>query len=143
MAQAPEDFAARMQPLVEDGFAYWKENCSAEQTAAGEARMAAMKSDPNAAANHQAKVENWFKTADVNNDDVLDEAEFKVFLASMIEAAKADGNFADDRPENMAKAFALFNTYNSEKDGVSLADWRACMGMWMGKFLELKTAAAQ
>ena len=77
---------------------------------------------------HEDKHWDFFKKADANKNGVLNEAEYTKFLNLMIEDDKAGGQFADDRPENAAKQYALFNLQNCEKGGVSLADWKACMG---------------
>mmetsp|Transcript_6561 Transcript_6561/g.7863 ORF Transcript_6561/g.7863 Transcript_6561/m.7863 type:complete len:96 (+) Transcript_6561:219-506(+) len=79
-----------------------------------------------------------FTMADANKDDLLNEEEFKVFLAELMRIGAAKGNYEDPRPETPIKWYALANRINPSKEGVSYEEFTAMsMGM-VGKTTELK-----
>ena len=54
-----------------------------------------------------AEYTKMFSDADANGDGVLDEAEFRVWMAAAAVKARSEGHFVDDSEAKIARSFAL------------------------------------
>ena len=122
-------------------YAEWKETGTPEQKAAGEAKLARMRSEPEFMAEQMGKFAKMFSDADTNGDGRLDLEEYRVFSAATKAIALADGDWreAGDHDE---ENYAIINSVSAE-DGFTMAEMQQTMGPWMAKFTELKNADSQ
>ena len=87
-----------------------------------------------------AEYAKMFSDADANGDGVLDEAEYRVFMAAGVAKGRSEGHFVDDSEEKIARGYALGNRVTPGVEGVSMADIGATMPIYHAKFNELKAA---
>ena len=87
-----------------------------------------------------AEYTKMFSDADANGDGVLDEAEYRVWMAAATAKGRSEGHFVDDSEEKIARTFALANRVTPGVDGISMSDMFAPMALYHAKFNELKTA---
>ena len=124
--QQPEPLSAEctaaVHRLVEDGFPYWRDNCTDAQRAKGLEEMSKFETDEAWTANIMEEIKQQFAAADVNNNQRLERAEYRVFINAMKATSKARGNFEDDRPETIDQAYDAENMVDPTVEGVSMAD---------------------
>ena len=87
-----------------------------------------------------AEYTKMFSDADANGDGVLDEQEFRVWMAAAAAKARSEGHFVDDSEEKLVRSFAIGNRVTPGVDGLSMSDMFAPMALYHAKFNELKTA---
>ena len=81
----------------------------------------------------------FFNSCDANGDGVLNLEEWRAYGQKNVEKAANEGTFYDSRPETWEKMYGIFNDANSATDGVSYADWTACMGVFSKVHEEMKS----
>ena len=74
-------------------------------------------------------------------DSRLDKTKYVAWVRVLQAASLARGNFEDTRESEMEKSYDTLNKVTPAADGVSMDDFNACMGTWMGILAELKVAA--
>ena len=129
--QLPEAVVASLSEMGAEGFEYWRTNSSDAQRAVGEEELRKMNEDPAFMEQTMAEITKCFSDADANSDGLLDLEEYKVFMASWQTLGKARGNFEDERPESVTKAYAAINQITPGAEGISMADFQVGMGVWM------------
>ena len=87
-----------------------------------------------------AEYSKMFSDADVNGDGVLDEAEYRVFMAAGVAKGRSEGHYVDDSEEKIVRSYALANRVTPGVEGLSMSDMFAPMALYHTKFNELKTA---
>ena len=125
MAQISEEVKTQLEQIAEDGFNYWKDNCTEEQKAAGLRMAEEMKSQPEAMQQMLAKMTAWFTEADADQNGLLNEAEYLAFMEKVRAETIAQGQFVDTRDEMPRRGFAAINSVSSEQDGIALAEFFA------------------
>ena len=136
----PADIVADIRALATEGFAYWKENSTEAQRAVGIEDMRKFTEEP-AFIEEQMKFMNDDFEAQSPVDGRVDEAKYVAWVKAMMARDAARGNFADDREDEIKKAYPILNRITPGSEGVSIDDFNSVMGTWMGIFAELKTAA--
>ena len=136
--QMPAEFVTECNALVDEAFNHWKNNATEEQKTVGLNEMNRFLTEPEFMAAQVAEMNEQFTAADVNNDGLLDQAEYMTFFTAMNASAAARGNYIDTRPETPTNDFACMQKATPGVDGVSLADFNNGMGVWMARFEELK-----
>ena len=80
-----------------------------------------------------AQVSEFFASADVSNDGLLDSVEYVHFHKMQNKARKFKGFFVDVRENQISKTFQIINKYNKGTQGISEADYLTWMGIWNSK----------
>ena len=100
---------------------------SEEDRASNKALGEAMMADEEKKQAWAAKVAGFFTEADANGDGALDGTEWTAFVAKMHEAAKAGGmKIPDIDAADEQTRFGIFDRWNPESNGVTLADYWGC-----------------
>ena len=140
MAQFDAEMTAAIEADAVESYNTWKANSTEEQRAAGFAYLQQMQQDEEFKATKMAEYSKMFSDADANGDGVLDEAEFRVFMAATTAKARSEGHYVDDSEAKIARSFALANRVTPGVDGCSMSDMFAPMTLYHTKFEELKAA---
>ena len=139
--QYPAEVVAELNEMAAEGFEYWRTNSTDAQRAVGQEELRKMTEDPAFMEQTMAEITKCFSDADANSDGLLDLEEYKNFMAAWQVLGKARGNFEDERPESIAKAYAAMNKITAGTEGITMGDFQGGMGVWMQKVNELKAAA--
>ena len=89
MAQLSDEVKTQLEQIAEDGFNHWKDNCTEEQKAAGLRIAEEMKTQPEAMQQMMTKMTGYFTEADADQNGLLTQAEFLVFMGKIREATIA------------------------------------------------------
>ena len=138
----PAELEARLTAQVTENLQYWQATATEEEKVVDREFMASMQESPEAMQKMMAEATADFGTADANGDGVLDLAEYTVFHNGQLATWRARGHFVDDRPEQVGLTFGILDDFNTETQGISLADYLTMMGVWMSKFEALKHTVA-
>ena len=139
MAQFDAEMTAAIEADAIESYNTWKTNSTEGERAAGLAYLEQMANEE-FKNQKMAEYTKMFSDADANGDGVLDEAEFRVFMAATAVYARAEGHFVDDSEAKIVRSFALAQRVTPGVDGISMSDMFAPMAMYHAKFNELKAA---
>ena len=88
-----------------------------------------------------AQIAGLFNESDANADGALDLAEYTVFMEKMDAGMAEKGMKTPTREaDTLSTMFGILDRANPESNGVTFADWSACM-MAMQKAIQAKMAA--
>ena len=139
----PEALAAKLDTQVREALQYWKQTATEAEKQIDRDFMASMQESPEAMNKMMAEASADFAEADANGDGVLDLAEYTTFHNKQIATWRERGHFVDAREDQIGITFQILDEYNTETQGISEADYLTMMGIWMGKFEELKHTVSE
>ena len=139
MAQFDAEMTAAIEADAIESYNTWKNNSTEGERAAGLAYLEQMANEE-FKNQKMAEYTKMFSDADANGDGVLDEAEFRVFMAASTAKARQEGHYVDDSEEKIVRSFGLAQRVTPGVDGASMSDMFAPMALYHAKFNELKAA---
>ena len=139
-APLPAALLAEIREKATEGFNFWKENSTEAQRVVGLEDMAKYQNDPAFVEQEMTMMQAAFD-AQSPVDSRLDKTKYVAWVRVLQAASLARGNFEDTRESEMEKSYDTLNKVTPAADGVSMDDFNACMGTWMGILAELKVAA--
>ena len=139
MAQFDAELTAAIEADAIESYNTWKANSTEEQRAAGVAYLQQMQNEEFKAAK-MAEYTKMFADADANGDGVLDEAEYRNWMAAATAKGRSEGHYVDDSEEKLQRTWALANRVTPGVEGISMSDMFAPMPLYHAKFNELKAA---
>ena len=80
-----------------------------------------------------AQVSEYFASADVSGDGLLDIVEYVHFHKMQNKARKLKGFFVDTRENQIRNTYQIINKYSKQTLGISEADYLTWMGIWNSK----------
>ena len=137
--QLSAELRADIEADAIESYNTWKTESTQEQRDAGFAYLAQM-ADEEFKAARMAEYAKMFADADANGDGVLDEAEYRAWMAAAAVKARSEGHYVDDSEAKIVRSFAIGNRVTPGVEGMSMADMYVGMPIYHAKFNELKTA---